>query len=75
LEKNDIFDFEEENQTLKYYAATSGGSSGAPVFNNYWRIIGIHYGTLELAIQPEKKTNLGYAIQPVLNWFNKAIGL
>ena len=41
-----------QNQTrIKYSTNTSGGSSGAPVFNSEWQLVGIHQGG-ERAPQP-----------------------
>lgn len=30
---------------LKYLSDTEGGSSGAPVYNNDWDVVGLHYGS------------------------------
>jgi len=31
---------------LRYFTSTLGGSSGAPVFNDKWRVVGIHRGSI-----------------------------
>lgn len=34
------------SQQLRYFTATLGGSSGAPVLNDTWRVVGIHRGSI-----------------------------
>ena len=49
--KNNVLVGRQESR-LHYRAATRGGSSGAPVFNNEWSLIGLHHagGEVETAL-------------------------
>ncbi len=42
LYKNTLIDVGE--RTLHYHAATEPGSSGSPVFNETWELVGLHHG-------------------------------
>lgn len=35
-----------DSPELRYFTATLGGSSGSPVFNDNWRVVGIHRGSI-----------------------------
>ncbi|QRM35415.1 serine protease [Microvirga sp. VF16] len=35
---------DDQGLLLKYLSDTEGGSSGAPVFNNRWEVVGLHFG-------------------------------
>lgn len=38
-----ISDIDENDFTLMYYSDTAQGSSGAPVFNDSWQVVALHY--------------------------------
>jgi Trypsin-like peptidase domain/MAP3K TRAFs-binding domain len=42
LNDNELLDYDE--RLLHYRAPTEGGSSGSPVFNQEWKLIGLHHG-------------------------------
>jgi V8-like Glu-specific endopeptidase len=56
---------------LRYFTSTLGGSSGAPVFNDKWRVVGIHRGsigtkTLNFQGRTTAIVNLGTAMAAIL---------
>jgi hypothetical protein len=40
---NELLDYEDAGFKLHYRTPTEGGSSGSPVFNQEWRLIGLHH--------------------------------
>lgn len=42
LNDNELLDY--DNRLMHYRAPTEGGSSGSPVFNQEWKLIGLHHG-------------------------------
>ena len=40
---NELLDYEDAGSKLHYRTPTEGGSSGSPVFNQEWRLIGLHH--------------------------------
>jgi tetratricopeptide (TPR) repeat protein len=40
---NELLDYEDAGSKLHYRTPTEGGSSGSPVFNQDWRLIGLHH--------------------------------
>ena len=40
---NELLDYEDTGFKLHYRTPTEGGSSGSPVFNQEWRLIGLHH--------------------------------
>jgi V8-like Glu-specific endopeptidase len=45
LQDNLVIDH--DNTRLQYRAPTEGGSSGSPVFDSQWRVIGLHHAGSE----------------------------
>jgi V8-like Glu-specific endopeptidase len=41
LQDNVLLDY--DDRVLHYRSPTEGGSSGSPVFNNEWQLIGLHH--------------------------------
>jgi V8-like Glu-specific endopeptidase len=69
---NNLVTFADEN-VLQYYTDTLPGSSGSPVFDQSWRVVGVHHAGGELAEPSSGKTvfrNEGVAIA----WVAAAIG-
>lgn len=56
LQDNLLLDYDE--RVLRYRSPTEGGSSGSPVFNNEWKLIGLHHagGTTMPALNNEGGT-------------------
>jgi len=45
MQDNQILDYDDTH--LHYRSPTEGGSSGSPVFDNQWRLIGLHHAGSE----------------------------
>jgi V8-like Glu-specific endopeptidase/tetratricopeptide (TPR) repeat protein len=43
LADNELLDYEDGGRLLHYRTPTEGGSSGSPIFNQDWRLIGLHH--------------------------------
>ncbi|WP_167376067.1 trypsin-like serine peptidase [Methylobacterium tarhaniae] len=63
---------EDQGLLLKYLSDTEGGSSGAPVFNNRWQGVGLHFGaepapagTLDMRGHPADYLNLAVKLSAV----------
>jgi V8-like Glu-specific endopeptidase len=54
-------------KTLVYEADTNGGSSGSPVFDNEWALVGLHH---KGEIRNKKAQNIGILIQAIITWLN-----
>jgi len=58
---------------IRYTTDTQVGSSGSPIFNNQWQLIGIHHSTGESIITGKKTTwvsNEGTHIGKILDYLN-----
>lgn len=67
-----------DDNVLQYLTDTEGGSSGAPVFNQEWEVIGIHnqwIGATEADSGDNRKVlvhrNQGVRIKHAVNWLEK----
>ena len=58
----------EEGIDISYNASTDSGSSGSPVFNQQWQIIGLHYGA-----HGQKAINKGVKISAILDKMDPSI--
>jgi hypothetical protein len=59
---------------LRYLANTEHGSSGAPVFNDEWQVIGVHFrGDSRDCGQSAPVCNEAHRIEPILEALRKAI--
>jgi len=61
------------NDHLQYLTDTEGGSSGSPVFDDKWRVIGLHSSYDEVILKGERRVvNVGTTIRAVAEGLRKA---
>jgi hypothetical protein len=62
--RNNVF-IAAEGRLLRYRAATEGGSSGSPVFNNEWKLIGLHHAAVAVKLA-DGEANEGIWLQSII---------
>lgn len=72
LQDNELLDHEAPAPRIHYRTPTEKGSSGSPVFNRIWKLIGIHHKGGEMMprlnnLQGTYKANEGIWIQSIIN--------
>jgi V8-like Glu-specific endopeptidase len=75
-ENNILLDFEDPK--IHYSTATEGGSSGSPVFNKRWELIGLHHAGSDEMPRLNKKpgtyqANEGIWIQRIINNYRQSL--
>lgn len=60
--------YEAGREELAYFADTERGSSGSPVFDDGWRVIGVHRGTADADKTRRETVNFGVPLVSVLDW-------
>lgn len=62
-----------QNQLLRYTTDTEGGSSGSPVFNQNWQVIGIHHAGKVIDIGGQKRdANEGILFRDIFAFIAKS---
>ena len=75
LNDNELLDYDEQNtRRLHYRTPTEGGSSGSPVFNQLWQLVGLHHAGAEALPKLNGKdgtyqANEGIWISAIIDYF------
>ena len=68
VRENRLIDYDPEGQYLWYSTDTGRGSSGSPVFNNLWDVVGLHHAGVPDAVYNDDGSIRHYLNDKGLQW-------
>jgi len=67
-DQKDQKDSKDKNNFIQYNTDTMPGSSGAPVFNDFWELVAVHHSSETDENDSTKSANQGTHVRDLIDW-------